>query len=215
MTDKELSKYFDLEKIRDIISSPARPLAEAVAEDIIEENRKLSENRARLEKIVNEKKRVRDGLKKLVRGEEVTMEDITRELVREKFAPLNKQLYVIVASPADSPKCEYCDDERMITLTSPDGQSIRVPCQCSYSHVYEYGVIKSEIMDIRWKEITILPEGRENTNDNKRCVPLSYIDRADPFPESGNWVDCAWTSREKAEEALKMLKEKKKKETGK
>ena len=214
MTDRELSKYFDLEEIKDIISSPARPLVEAVAEDIIDENRKLSEDRIRLEKMVNEKRRVRDELKKLVPGEVPTMEDITRELVRERFSPLNGQLYVIIASPTDSPKCEYCDDERMITLTSPDGQSIRVLCQCSYSHTYEYSVVKAEIMNIRWKEITILPEGREDTSDNKRCVPLSYIDRDDPFPEMGNFVDCAWTSREKAEEALKMLKEKKK-EAGK
>lgn len=214
MTDKELSKYFDIEKIRDIINSPARPLVEAVAEDIIEENRKLSEDRIRLEKMVNKKRRIRDGLEKLVPGEVPTMEDVTKELVRERFAPLNSQVYVIIASPAASPKCEYCDDERMITLTSPDGQSIRVPCQCTYSHTYEYSVVKAEIMDIRWKEITILPEGREDTSDNKRCIPLSYIDRADPFPESGNFVDCAWTSREKAEDALKMLKEKKK-EAGK
>lgn len=210
MTDKELSKYFDLEKIREIISSPARPLVEAVAEDIIDENRKLSEDRIRLEKMVNEKRRIRDGLKKLVPGEVPTMEDITRKLVRERFSPLESQLYVIIASPVDSPKCKYCDDERMITLTSPDGQSIRVPCQCTYSHIYEYSVAKAEILDIRWREITVLPEGREDTNDSRRCVPLSYIDRDDPFPEMGNFVDCAWTSREKAEEALRMLKKKKK-----
>ena len=182
MTDKELAKYFDVEKIKDIINSPARPLAEAVAEDIIEENRKLREGCERLEKMVSEKRKVRGGLEKLVTGEVPIIEDITRELIRERFQPLNDQLYVIVASSADTPKCEYCDDERMITLTSPDGQSIRVPCQCTYSHVYEYSVVKAEIMDIRWKEITVLPEGREDTSDNKRYIPLSYIDRSDPFP---------------------------------
>ena len=66
MTDKDLSKYFDITKIRDIIGSPTRPLAEAVAEDIIEETRKLSEDRIRLEKMVSEKRKVRDGLEKLV-----------------------------------------------------------------------------------------------------------------------------------------------------
>ena len=206
MTDSELRKYFDPEKIKPFRSSPARPLLEAIAQSTEENLKTLSKEITDLEKTIQEKKAKYDKLVRQSReSKKQSAEDIIKKAVKERFQALNNQLYAISTTFSHAKKCQYCDEEGMITLTSPDGQTIRRRCKCQSDYEKEYCVVKAQICKVNWNGVYVLPDdGRDNTTDNQRWVCLDNID-ADKFKlsEMTNYV---WTSREKAEEALNKLR---------
>lgn len=208
MTDIELGKYFDSEKVRPFLSSPARPLLEAIAKETKDNLDSLSKKIADLEKAIPEKKAKYDKLvRQSQKSKKQSAEDIIRQAVKERFSPLANQLYVISTIFSHAKKCQYCDEEGMITLTSPDGQSIRRRCKCQTDYEKEYCVVKAPVCKVNWNGIYILPDdGRDNTSDNQRWVLFENID-ADNFKTS-DMTKYVWTSKEKAEEALKCFQKK-------
>lgn len=53
------------------------------------------------------------------------------EALKNFLDGIHGPFYVIRIKKQDSPKCQWCDDERMITLVAPDGQKVKEPCWCS------------------------------------------------------------------------------------
>ena len=205
MTNTELEKYFDPEKVKPFLSSPARPLLEAIAKETKDNLNSLSKKIADLEKAITEKKAKYDKLvRQSQKSKKQSTEDIIRQAVKERFQPLNNQLYAISTIFSHAQKCQYCDEEVMITLTSPDGQSIRRRCKCQSDYEKEYCVVKASVCKVNWNGIYILPDdGRDNTSDNHRWVCFENID-AENFKLS-DMTKYVWTSKEKAEEALSQL----------
>lgn len=53
------------------------------------------------------------------------------EVLRNLLDGIHGPFYVIRIKEQEGSKCQWCDDERMITLVAPDGQMVKEPCQCS------------------------------------------------------------------------------------
>ena len=74
----------------------------------------------------------------------------TREEIKENFEFIKSKLkcpklWQVVVKWQAGEKCKYCDENRMITLTYPDGTTKKEPCSCKNKGkksaiVLEYGI---------------------------------------------------------------------------
>ena len=63
---------------------------------------------------------------------------------------LDRPLYMIAAeTEVSDPKCPYCNENRMITLTAPNGQSMTVPCKCGENKHKVYYVIPCRVLGLK------------------------------------------------------------------
>lgn len=63
---------------------------------------------------------------------------------------LDHTVYMIMCrSEMAEEKCPYCDNERMITLTAPNGQSARVPCRCGEKKVRVYYYVPCRVVSLK------------------------------------------------------------------
>lgn len=203
MTEKRLSKYFDLEKLgRRWLDTPQlRDVLDAYAEDVEDGIRRLEYSLNETKNLLKEKKRQLSSLEGTV--EEPTREEAMCLAIREQIAKLLSPMWIIETRVHPMPKCGYCDDERMIELHSPDGQTVKIQCSCRYKSVTTYAVRKVTIKEIESITTVRLSKDRFLGNDAWRTV---RVDRIDPeHPEKQRLLESAFTTREKAVRALSDL----------
>lgn len=113
---------------------------------------------------------------------------------------LDRPLYMIASeTEVSDPKCPYCDENRMITLTAPNGQSMTVPCKCGENKHKVYYVIPCRALGLKIDEMSV--ELRYDFGSRK------YVRRHDSLvdPESDdkrlksiNYISLSFTTIEKA-----------------
>ena len=134
---------------------------------------------------------------------------------------LDRPLYMIATeTEVSDPKCPYCDENRMITLTAPNGQSMTVPCKCgenkhkvcyvipcralglkidemSVELRYDYGTRKY----VRRHDSIVDPETDDKRLKSTNYINLSFttIEKAVAFIERQGWI----YSKEHTEEAMR------------
>ena len=183
MTDKEIRNYIDLSKLDGYTTGEARRLLEAVAEryaDMVDSTeRSLERQKEKLE----EDEQILAMNEASATGP-VTEEEVMASLVKEHFAKLASARWVVLKISHPAPKCGWCDDDGMVTLTSPDGQRTRVPCSCRHKEISTY---KPEQVD------PVIIDGK---------IP----EEAHATLEMNDWKkSCAFTTRQKAIDAIKAL----------
>ena len=134
---------------------------------------------------------------------------------------LDRPLYMIAAeTEVSDPKCPYCDQNRMITLTAPNGQAMTVPCKCGENKHKVYYVIPCRALDVKIDEMSVElrydygsrkyvrrhdsivdPEADDKRLKSTNYISLSFttIEKAVAFIERQGWI----YSKEHTEEAIK------------
>ena len=134
---------------------------------------------------------------------------------------LDRPLYMIASeTEVSDPKCPYCDENRMITLTAPNGQSMTVPCKCGENKHKVYYVIPCRALDVKIDEMSVELRYDYGTRkyvrrhdsivdpelDDKRLKSTNYIslsfttlEKAVAFIERQGWI----YSKEHTEEAMR------------
>ena len=113
---------------------------------------------------------------------------------------LDRPLYMIASeTEVSDPKCPYCDENRMITLTAPNGQSMTVPCKCGENKHKVYYVIPCRVLDVKIDEMSV--ELRYDYGTRKYVRRHDSI--VDPEPDdkrlkSTNYISLSFTTIEKA-----------------
>lgn len=153
----------------------------------------------------------------------VPFEDFVRILRR-----LDRTLYLIAAeSEMADPKCPYCDERRMITLSAPNGQSTTVPCLCGLHKRKVYYVIPCQAVSLKFNETALELQyvfGTRTyvrrhdsvidpTASDKRVKSTNYIglsfttpEKAKAYIESQGWEYSEELTREAMEKAERALK---------
>ena len=134
---------------------------------------------------------------------------------------LDRPLYMIASeTEVSDPKCPYCDQNRMITLTAPNGQSMTVPCKCGENKHKVYYVIPCRALDVKIDEMSVElrydyssrkyvrrhdsiidPEADDKRLKSTNYISLSFttIEKAVAFIEKQGWI----YSKEHTEEAIR------------
>ena len=134
---------------------------------------------------------------------------------------LDRPLYMIASeTEVSDPKCPYCDENRMITLTAPNGQSMTVPCKCGENKHKVYYVIPCRTLGLKIDEMSVElrydygtrkyvrrhdsivdPETDDKRLKSTNYISLSFttIEKAVAFIERQGWI----YSKEHTEEAMR------------
>lgn len=209
MTDKEIRNYIDLSKLDGYTTGEARRLLEAVAEryaDMVDSTeRSLERQKEKLE----EDEQIFAMNEASATGP-VTEEEVMASLVKEHFAKLASARWVVLKISHPAPKCGWCDDDGMVTLTSPDGQRTRVPCSCRHKEISTYKpeqarLEKLELMQVRlgvgFAHCWVKAEGIDPV-----IIDGKIPEEAHATLEMNDWKkSCAFTTRQKAIDAIKAL----------
>lgn len=160
MTDERIAQVLDLDRIGDLLTCPStRPVVEAFVQDIEEKQRKEEGGLDDLRQRRDEAKAELAGLDEAVKDIISTEREIIAGFLKKRFASLDGPLYMVVPHIGDARKCGWCDDEGMIELHSPDGQTIRRPCSCRHDYEISYEVHPADILEVRWNHMVMnVPE---------------------------------------------------------
>ena len=134
---------------------------------------------------------------------------------------LDRPLYMIASeTEVSDPKCPYCDQNRMITLTAPNGQAMTVPCKCGENKHKVYYVIPCRALGLKIDEMSVElrydygtrkyvrrhdsivdPEADDKRLKSTNYISLSFttIEKAVAFIERQGWI----YSKEHTEEAIR------------
>ena len=134
---------------------------------------------------------------------------------------LDRPLYMIASeTEVSDPKCPYCNENRMITLTAPNGQSMTVPCKCGENKHKVYYVIPCRALELKIDEMSVElrydygtrkyvrrhdsivdPEADDKRLKSTNYISLSFttIEKAVAFIERQGWI----YSKEHTEEAIR------------
>lgn len=206
MTDDELSRIFDMEKLEPYLKGPARKVAEAVAaetgneiewlRDTVTKQEEKAEDADEQYREISEEQ---DGKKPLDEKE------AARLVLKERMEKLTSACWIVDTVSHPSGKCQYCDDERMIVLTAPDGQTVRVPCDCRTASVKSYRTVKAHVKPESLMAAKLYRLGHENDpNEDGRYVRFENIDRMNPETVR-ELMHSAYTSCPLAQEAILSL----------
>lgn len=206
MTDDELSRIFDMEKLEPYLKGPARKVAEAVAAETGNEIEwlrdtitKQEEKTADADEQYREISEEQDGKKPLDEKEAAHL------VLKERMEKLTSACWIVDTVSHPAGKCQYCDDERMIVLTAPDGQTVRVPCDCRTASVKGYRAMKAHVKPESLMAAKLYRLGHENDpNEDGRYVRFENIDRMHPETVR-DLMNSAYTSCSLAREAILSL----------
>ena len=206
MTDDELSRIFDMEKLEPYLKGPARKVAEAVAAETGNEIGWLRDTITKQE----EKAEDADEQYRELSGEQAGKKPLDEKeaahlVLKERMEKLVSACWIVETVSHPAGKCQYCDDERMIVLTAPDGQTVRVPCDCRTASVKSYRAVKAHVKPESLMAAKLFRLGHENDpNEDGRYVRFENIDRMHPETVM-ELMDSAYTSCQLAQEAILSL----------
>lgn len=206
MTDDELSRIFDMEKLEPYLKGPARKVAEAVAAETGNEIEWLRDI------IIKQEKKAEDADEQYreLSGEQAGKKPLAEKeaahlVLKERMENLTSACWIVDTVSHPAGKCQYCDDERMIVLTAPDGQTVRVPCDCRTASVKSYRAVKAHVKPESLMAAKLYRLGHENDpNEDGRYVRFENIDRMHPETVR-DLMNSAYTSCSLAREAILSL----------
>lgn len=206
MTDDEISRIFDMEKLEPYLKGPARKIAEAVAAEAKNEIGWIRDTIAKQE----EKAKDADEQYRELSGERAGKKPLDEKeaahlVLKERMEKLVSACWIVDTVSHPAGKCQYCDDERMILLTAPDGQTVRVPCDCRTASVKSYRAVKAHVKPESLMAAKLYRLGHENDpNEDGRYVRFENIDRMHPETVR-DLMNSAYTSCSLAREAILSL----------
>jgi hypothetical protein len=115
-----------------------------------------------------------------------------------------KELWRISTIWGGKPKCNACDDKRQVTVTMPDGSTRKINCSCANS-IKSYEVVKVE------DKCVIAVKGRKvymATGFSEYSIVNDIIFSKKDFDNHKYLDNCYFVSKNLAEQALKIVKEK-------
>lgn len=129
----------------------------------------------------------------------IPFDDLMNQLRR-----LDHTVYMIMCrnEMADE-KCPYCDNERMITLTAPNGQSARVPCNCGKKKVRVYYYVPCRCVSLKIDSHQIaLKYSYKGMEYSRRHDSMIDPDPGKVSIFGDNFVNMSFTTPEKAREFI-------------
>ena len=206
MTDNELSRIFDMEKLKPYLKGPARKVAEAVAVEAKNEIEWIKDTIAKQEeKARDADEQYRELSEEQAGKKPLDEKEAARLVLKERMEKLTSACWIVETVSHPAGKCQYCDDERMIVLTAPDGQTVRVPCDCRTASVKGYRAVKAHVKPESLMAAKLYRLGHENDpNEDGRYVRFANIDRVNPETVR-ELMDSAYTSCQLAQEAILSL----------
>lgn len=206
MTDDELSRIFDMEKLQPYLKGPARKITEAVAAEAKNEIRWTKDTIAKQK----EKEKDADEQYRELSGERAGKKPLDEKeaahlVLKERMEKLTSACWIVDTVSHPAGKCQYCDDERMIVLSAPDGQTVRVPCDCRTASMKSYRAVKAHVKPESLMAAKLYRLGHENDpNEDGRYARFENIDRMHPETVR-ELMDSAYTSCSLAQEAILSL----------
>lgn len=206
MTDERLSEYFDMERLEPYLKGPARKVAEAVAAETGNEIEWLRDTIAKQEeKAKDADERYRELSEEQAGKKPLDEKGAAHLILKERMEKLTSACWIVDTVSHPAGKCQYCDDERMIVLTAPDGQTVRVPCDCRTASVKSYRAVKAHVKPESLMAAKLYRLGHENDpNEDGRYVRFENIDRMRPETVR-DLMNSAYTSCSLAREAILSL----------
>lgn len=203
MTDQEISKYINIDRIPEYMSGPSRALVEYIASCQEEVTRRMRARLKDVSALIDEKSARLEELRKNAFPAR-TEKEIAREILNQRLRLLKSARWIIVSQSIDrgGPKCSCCDDEGMLVFTAPDGQTVRKPCRCRERHVLTYCAAEAKLVKTSLTAVCL----RFNAD---HWVSLEMIDPDDNvlknIPLCRKISDIAFTTKEKAEAAIRKM----------
>lgn len=213
MTDQEISKYINLDRIPEYMSGPSRALVEYVASCQEEVSQIMRARLKDVSALIDEKSARLEELRKNAFPAR-TEKEIAREILNQRLRLLKSARWIIVSQSIDrgGPKCSCCDDEGMLTFTAPDGQTVKRPCRCRDRRVLTYRAAETRWMKVDMTGITLRLCERlcEDDPDHPEYrISFGMVDPDDDVLEGlprHRISDIAFTNREKAQAAIRKMR---------
>lgn len=213
MTDQEIARYIDIDRIPEYMSGPSRDLVEYVASC---QEAAIKEMKARLEDVTTLVEEENARLEKLKRNRTPakTEKEFANGILNGRLRLLKSAKWIIVSQHTGQtgPKCGCCDDEGMLTFTAPDGQTVKRPCRCRDRRVLTYRAAEARWMKVDMTGVTLrLCEGlcEDDPDHPEYRISFGMVDPDDDVLEGlprHRISDIAFTTREKAEAAIRKMR---------
>lgn len=180
--------YYNVEPTREqeLFDDLREKFKEYLNEDIKAEFEKLTARNETLEKENRELRSENSSLKSQKRNAEWEAENIKKKAeeefydkaITEVFQRYIEDIDVWYAEclPHERPKCEYCDDNRMLRHTFPNGETLSTSCTCRQKdYWYEPKIATASTLQYRIKPSRYKSE-RKYYIDNYRAYHPTYND---------------------------------------
>lgn len=213
MTDQEIARYIDIDKIPEYMSGPSRDLVEYVASCQEATIEGMKTRLGNVSALINEKRASLERLRENASPTR-TEKEIAGEILNRRIRLLKSAKWIIASQHTEQagPKCGCCDDEGMLTFTAPDGQTVKRPCRCRDRHILTY-----RAAEVRWTKVDMtgvnlrLCKGlcEDDSEHPESRVSLGMVDPDDDALESlprYRVSDIVFTTREKAETAIRKMR---------
>lgn len=193
-------------------------LRKTVKEEILNEMARLKKENEELQEVKENFEKIKQEYKDKERQFNVKEDEMMRTLARKKIeelttiADMKSEAYWLDTASGYIPKCDKCDDKRLIHFKSPSGMDCTEPCPNCGTSYYMYFVKPVDAVKIRFtNEPCIKSElyyikhdyfGGNTTYSNKNI----FNGNPDEFDyEHFNAHNVAFTSKELAQEISRRL----------
>lgn len=197
-------------------------LKKSVKEEFLKDVERLKKENEELQKVKNNFNKIKLEYQRKEEELKLKEQDIMKNLARKKIeelttiADMKSEAYWLDAASGYIPKCNKCDDKRLIHFKSPSGNDCTEPCPNCGTSYYMYFVKPVDAVKIRFtNEPCIKSElyyikndcfGGTTTYSNKNI----FNGNPDEFDyENFNAYRVAFTSKELAQEICDRLNKRK------
>lgn len=175
-------------------------------ETIADLKERISNTQKRIDAIKDQKKEMLsefdENTKKLL---ELPPQAQVQKMFEDDMSLMLSDLYLIRYEERPAEKCPYCDENRMITLHSPDGQDVKTECSCGKETYRVFYVIPARKERRLWlQEVQVLALTDDPAYSDGTCCRIGNFDKsADEMYDL--MYRRAYTAKEKAIESLRAF----------
>lgn len=213
MTDQEIARYIDIDRIPEYMSGPSRDLVEHVASCQEATIEGMKTRLGNVSALINEKRASLERLRENTSPTR-TEKEIAGEILNRRIRLLKSAKWIIVSQHTGQtgPKCGCCDDEGMLAFTAPDGQTVKRPCRCRDRRVLTYRAAEARWMKVDMTGVTLRLCERlcEDDPDHPEYrISFGMVDPDDDVLERlprHRISDIAFTTKEKAKAAIRKMR---------
>lgn len=216
-----MSEYYfeDLSPFDEAVESFKEELRGAVKEEVQTELETLrTENREMTAKLANlgtleqaaERARIQYEQKRS-QAEMMARQEVRKEGLRKLLATLDETHYRVKASWEYGPKCDKCDDRRVIQYTTPSGRAAEEACECA-ARTKRYEVEELFVHEVanRHGKMLIWWESTGRFTDNDYISSPTVLESPDKAPLDDRikrYSAFGYASREGAQEVADAMNE--------
>lgn len=144
--------------------------------------------------------------------------DIENEFAKKKLGELMAMLqkylgqtyYQVDSFGEYAPKCDACNDKRMLDITLPDGSTRAIECSCK-KRIYRYRVEEKEMLELhiekdgRRQEVWLVYQ--EGSNETNSLYTISINEKFEDLKNKNSSYKVFYTNKEEAQKHADYLNE--------